>query len=65
MPISPPARLWLSNGLLATILALTFQVRGIYMLADDSLSRTVAGSVDIVIVKGSESSDLYAKLPGV
>jgi nitrite reductase (NO-forming) len=49
----------------ATIVELTFQIPGTFVLVDHSLSRVVKGAVGAVVVEGPEAPDVYGKLPGV
>jgi len=49
----------------ATIVELTFQVPGTYLLVDHSLSRLVKGAVGALVVEGPDVADVYGKLPGM
>jgi nitrite reductase (NO-forming) len=49
----------------ATVVELTFQVPGTYMLVDHSLSRVMKGAVGAVVVEGAEAPEVYGKVPGM
>jgi nitrite reductase (NO-forming) len=49
----------------ATMVQLTFQVPGTYMLVDHSLSRVAKGAVGALIVEGPEAPEIYGKVPGL
>lgn len=49
----------------ATIVEVTFQVPGTYLLVDHSLSRLVRGAVGEVVVEGPDAAEIYGKVPGM
>jgi nitrite reductase (NO-forming) len=49
----------------ATVVELTFQVHGTYMLVGHSLSRVMKGAVGAVVVEGAEAPEVYGKVPGM
>ncbi|HXH12426.1 MAG TPA: copper-containing nitrite reductase [Alphaproteobacteria bacterium] len=49
----------------ATIVEVTFQVPGTYLLVDHSLSRLVRGAVGELVVEGADAAEIYGKVPGM
>jgi len=49
----------------ATIVELTLQVPGTYLLVDHSLSRLVKGAVGELVVEGADAAEIYGKSPGM